>query len=162
MSKLYTDEFKLSVVLDYYNSPLGVRAIATKYNLPSKNYIGDWEKSLKKKGCLPEDAAKPNKAIGRSKESVMREDARTPREKQYEEEIQALKARIAYFEGLDYMQPFIKKRKHPESQIQSNQPAAAGVPCRPLVQDRRSQRIGLLQIQKESTKGRHRDRRSDC
>lgn len=111
MSKLYTDEFKLSVVLDYYNSPLGVRAIATKYNLPSKNYIGAWEKSLKKKELLPEDAAKPNKAVGRSKESVMREDTRTPREKQYEEEIQALKARIAYFEGLDYMQPFIKKKE---------------------------------------------------
>jgi len=111
MSKLYTDEFKLSVVLDYYNSPLGVRAIAQRYNLPSKNYIAAWEKSLKKKGLLPMDATKPKKAAGRSKESVLREDTRTPREKKYEEEIQALKARIAYFEGLDYMQPFIKKKE---------------------------------------------------
>jgi transposase-like protein len=111
MSKLYTDEYKLSVVLDYYNSPLGVRAITQRYNLPSKNYIGIWEKSLKKKGLLSEDATKPKKSAGRSKESIMREDTRTPREKQYEEEIQTLKARISYFEGLDYMQPFIKKKE---------------------------------------------------
>lgn len=113
MSKKYTDEFKLSVVQDYYNSTLGVRAIALKYNLPSKNYINKWEDYLKKIGLLSSDATKPNKSAGRTKEPVMREDTRTPREKQYEEEIQALKARIAYFEGLDYMQPFLKKK--PES-----------------------------------------------
>jgi len=53
MSGRYSDEFKLSVIEDYYNSALGVRSIALKYNLP-------------------------------------------------------LKARMAYFEGLDYMQPFLK------------------------------------------------------
>jgi len=36
MIRKYTDEFKLSVVQDYYHSTLGVRAIAAKYNLPSK------------------------------------------------------------------------------------------------------------------------------
>ncbi len=41
----------------------------------------------------------------------MREDTRTTKEKQYEEEIQVLKARVAYFEGLEFMQPFLKKTK---------------------------------------------------
>jgi transposase-like protein len=114
MTKKYTDEFKLAVIDDYYTSTLGVRAIAAKYNLPSKNYIENWEAQLKKKGLLPDSATKPTKSAGRSKESVIREDTRTPREKQYEEEIQALKARIAYFESLDYMQPYIKKKQKSE------------------------------------------------
>jgi transposase-like protein len=114
MSKKYTDEFKLSVIQEYYNSNLGVRAIALKYNLPSKNYINNWEESLKEKGLLPPDATKPNKSAGRSKEAVMREDTRTTREKQYEEEIQVLKARVAYFEGLEFMQPFLKKKPKSE------------------------------------------------
>jgi len=114
MKKKYSDEFKLSVINDYYNSPLGVRAIALKYNLPSKNYINNWEKQLKKKGLLLPDSTKPNKSVGRSKEPILREDTRTPREKQYEEEIQILKAKIAYYENLDRMQPFLKKNLKPE------------------------------------------------
>lgn len=110
MDKKYSNEFKLSVINDYYNSTLGVRAIALKYNLPSKNYINDWEEQLKKKGLLPLDATKPNKSVGRSKEAILREDTRTPREKHYEEEIQTLKARIKYYEGLDWMRPFLKKK----------------------------------------------------
>ncbi|MDP4133205.1 MAG: hypothetical protein Q8882_04245 [Bacillota bacterium] len=94
---------------DYYDSPLGVRAIALKYNLPSKNYINNWEQYLKKKGLLSADATKPNKAVGRSPEDVMRYDSKTNRERQYEAEIEVLKARIAYFESLEYMQPFLKK-----------------------------------------------------
>ncbi len=109
MSKKYTNEFKKSVIEDYYNSTLGVRSIALKYNLPSKNYIERWEASLKKKGLLPSDATKQNKSVGRSKEAVVREDTRTPREKQYEEEIQALQARVAYYESLDSLKPFLKK-----------------------------------------------------
>jgi len=110
MAKKYSDEFKLSVINDYYNSTLGVRAIASKYNLPSKNYINNWEAELKRKGFLHPDATKPNKSVARSKESILREDTRTPREKQYEEEIQILKAKIAYFESLEQMQPFLKKK----------------------------------------------------
>jgi transposase-like protein len=110
MSKKYSDEFKLMVVQDYYNSSLGVRMVSLKYNLPSKNYIENWEKYLKKKGLLDPDATKPQKSAGRSKEEVVREDTRTPREKQYEEEIAALKAKVAYFEGLESMQPFLKKK----------------------------------------------------
>jgi transposase-like protein len=105
----YSDEFKLSVVQDYYQSPLGVRAVAAKYNLPSKNYVNKWEAQLKKKGLLPQDATKPVKSVGRSKEFILRNDTRTPREKQYEEEIQYLKARVAYYESLESIKPFLKK-----------------------------------------------------
>ena len=54
MMTKYPDDFKLLVVEDYYNSPLGVRAISLKYNLPRKNYINSWEKQLIAKGLLPE------------------------------------------------------------------------------------------------------------
>ncbi|MDP4133364.1 MAG: hypothetical protein Q8882_05070 [Bacillota bacterium] len=53
----------------------------------------------------------PNKAVGKSPEDVMRYDSKTNRERQYEAEIEILKARIAYFESLEYMQPFLKKHK---------------------------------------------------
>ncbi len=109
MKKKYSDEFKLFVIKDYYNSALGVRAIALKYNLPSKNYINNWEEQLKKKGLLPSDATKPNKSSGGSRDAILREDTRSPREKHYEEEIEILKAKVAYFESLDRMQPFLKK-----------------------------------------------------
>lgn len=111
MNKSYSDEFKLSVIKDYYTSTLGVRAIALKYNLPSKNYINNWEKYLKKKGLLPEDATKPIKTIYRSSENIVRADNRTELERQYESEIEVLKARIAYYESLEYIQPFLKKTK---------------------------------------------------
>lgn len=112
MKRKYSDEFKLEVVQHYYNSKLGVRAIANKYNLPSKNYINAWEEELKKKGLLPLDSTKPNKGAGRSKENVVYEDTRTPRERQYEEEIQILQARIEYLESLEELQPFIKKKQN--------------------------------------------------
>ncbi len=79
--------------------------------MPSKNYINNWDQHLKKKGLLPPDATKPVKAVGRSKELVARLDNRTELERQYEAEIEALKARIAYYESLEYMQPYLKKRK---------------------------------------------------
>lgn len=109
MKKVYSDEFKKVVIEDYYSSPLGIRAIAKKYDLPSKNYITKWEEHLKKIGILDEFATKPNKTAGRSKETIVYKDDRTEREKQYEAEIIALKSRVKYFESLDSMQPFLKK-----------------------------------------------------
>ena len=107
----YTDEFKLHVVKDYYNSPLGVRAIASKYGLPSKNYINRWEEQLKRKGLLPPDATKPNKTTGGPKRAILDNKGKTPREIQYEKEIQLLKAKVAYYEKLEHLQPFIKKKR---------------------------------------------------
>ena len=111
MRKKYSDEFKLEVIKDYYTSTLGMRAIALKYNLPSKNYISNWEAYLKKKGLLPPDATKPNKGVGRTKETILREDNRTPREKQYEAEIERMQARIDYLESLESLKPYLKKNK---------------------------------------------------
>lgn len=110
-NKKYSDEFKLEVIKDYYKNQLGMRTTAAKYGLPSKNYISNWERYLKKKGLLPQDAAKPIKAVGRAPEKIVRADNRTEREKQYEADIEALKARVAYYEGLDSLQPFLKKKK---------------------------------------------------
>jgi len=107
----YPDDFKLLVVEDYYKSPLGVRAIALKYKLPSKNYINNWEKQLIAKGLLPEGSTKPIKAVGRSKEAIARKDNRSAREIYYEEEIAKLKARIDYLESLEHLKPFIGKKK---------------------------------------------------
>ena len=39
---VYSDEFKLAVVKEYFEGDLGVRLLAKKYNLPSKNYITNW------------------------------------------------------------------------------------------------------------------------
>lgn len=111
MNKKYSDEFKLEVIRDYYSNQLGLRMTAIKYGLPSKNYITNWEQYLKKKGMLPADATKPVKAAGRAPEQIARADDRTEREKQYEAEIAQLKARVAYYEGLDSLQPFLKKNK---------------------------------------------------
>ena len=86
-------------------------AIAAKYNLPSKNYINNWEQYLKKKGLLPSDATKPFKTVARSKETITRLDNRTELECQYEAEIEVLKARVAYYESLEYIQPYLKKTK---------------------------------------------------
>lgn len=115
MKRKYSDKFKLEVVKDYYSSRLGVRLIAAKYDLPSKNYINRWEQYLKKKGLLPPDSTKPEKTVGRAPEAEARQDTRTEREKQYESEIEYLKARVAYYEGLESMQPFLKKKKGPGS-----------------------------------------------
>ena len=118
MRKKYSDEFKLMVVKDYYNSELGVRLIAAKYNLPSKNYITNWETYLKKKGLLPPDATKPNKSVARTSEKKAREDSRTSLEKQYEAQIEEMQVRIDYLESLDSLQPFLKKNQR--NKIQNN------------------------------------------
>lgn len=111
VARKYTDEFKLRVVNDYYESDMGVRAIARKYGLPSKNYINNWEEQLKRKGLLPEDAGKRNKTAGPSSNSLNVENTKTPREKELELEIMHLNARIEYFESLDHIKPFIAKKK---------------------------------------------------
>ena len=113
MKRKYSDEFKLEVVRAYYNSPLGVRSIAKKYNLPSKNYINNWEAQLIQKGKLPKGSTKPNKAVGRTSESIVRKDERTAREKQLEEEKRELKARIQYMESLASVKPYLKKKLKP-------------------------------------------------
>gem|GEM_PF-3179480 len=45
----------------------------------------------------------------RTKESILRKDNKTTREKEYEKEIERLKAKIAYLESLESLKPFLKK-----------------------------------------------------
>lgn len=110
MRRKYTNEFKLLVIKDYYESKLGVRMIARKYDLPSKNYIGRWENELKKKGLLPTNATKPNKTSGPSNDSLNPGKNKLPREKQLELENMELKAKIEYLESLEHLKPFISKK----------------------------------------------------
>jgi transposase-like protein len=117
MKRKYSDSFKLELINEYYNSQLGVRLTAAKYGLPSKNYINKWEQYLKKKGLLPSESTKPVKAAGRSPEAAVRADDRTEREKQYEFEIEYLKARVEYLESLESLQPFLKKTEIQAAQI---------------------------------------------
>ncbi len=109
MTKNYSDEFKLSVIKEYYESNLGVRKIAAKYNLSSKNLVLNWEKQLKEKGLLPTEAKKdPDKIKIRSDKIDFPE--KTQREIEYEKEIEHLYAKIEYYEQLEHLQPFISKK----------------------------------------------------
>lgn len=110
MTKNYSDEFKLSVIKDYYESNLGVRKITAKYNLSSKNLVLNWEKQLKEKGLLPTEAKKnPDNIKIRSDKIDFPE--KTQREIEYEKEIERLHAKIEYYEQLEHLQPFISKKK---------------------------------------------------
>ena len=119
MTKNYSDEFKLSVIKDYYESNLGVRKITAKYNLSSKNLVLNWEKQLKEKGLLPTEAKKdPEKIKSRSDKIDFPE--KTQREIEYEKEIERLHAKIEYYEQLEHLQPFISKKKQKQgAKVQS-------------------------------------------
>lgn len=108
-NKRYSDEFKLQVVKEYLNSSLGCRTIAKKYNLPSKNYISNWEKELIKKGLLlNEEVSKLQKktySLGNNNES------KTPYEKQLEKENLRLRAELAYFKELKRLVDEDSKKK---------------------------------------------------
>ena len=97
-TKRYSDEFKLQVVKEYLNSSLGCRTIAKKYNLPSKNYIFNWEKELIKKGLLS------NEEVFKSQNKTYslngNNESKTAYEKQLEKENLKLRAELAYFKEL--------------------------------------------------------------
>ena len=97
INKRYSDEFKLQVIKEYLNSSLGCRTIAKKYNLPSKNYINNWEKELIKKGLITSEECykSQNKTF-----SLNKPDKKTAYEKQLEKENLRLRAELAYYEEL--------------------------------------------------------------
>ena len=86
--------------------------------IPGVNWVIEllvrWSHFTEKKGLLSPGATKPNKTASRSPEPITRKDDRTERERQYELEIETLKARIAYYESLESLQPFLKKTKKSE------------------------------------------------
>lgn len=97
-NKKYSDEFKLQIINEYLNGDLGCRLLALKYNLPSKNYIFDWQQQLIKKGLLNPNFKKPTNHKGKP----IRKDfiKKTPYEAQLERENQELKAELAYLKEL--------------------------------------------------------------
>lgn len=93
----YSDEFKLQVINEYLNGDLGCRLLAKKYNLPSKNYITNWQQQLIKKGLLSTDLKKPTHIGGISRNLSTK---KTPYEKKLERENFELKAELAYLTEL--------------------------------------------------------------
>ena len=78
---VYSEEFKLAIVKEYFNGNLGVRLLAKKYNLPSKNYITNWINYFKKKGIIPSNISR-DKSKTATKESI--NSTKTEYEKQLE------------------------------------------------------------------------------
>lgn len=91
---VYSDEFKLAIVKEYFEGDLGVRLLAKKYNLPSKNYITNWINKFKKEGKIPEDISR-DKTKTSSKKSI--HSAKTEYEKQLEKKVYELEAKLAVF-----------------------------------------------------------------
>lgn len=93
----YSDEFKLQVIKEYLNSSIGCRPLAKKYNLPSKNYIHNWEKQLIKKGLLNNDDIKNAKD---KTYSLKNPEKKSAYEKKLEKENFRLKAELSYLREL--------------------------------------------------------------
>lgn len=89
---VYSDEFKLAVVKEYFEGNLGVRLLAKKYNLPSKNYITNWINKFKKEGKIPSDISR-DKTKTSSKKST--NSVKTEYEKQLEKKVYELEAKLA-------------------------------------------------------------------
>lgn len=107
--KEYSDDFKLQVVNEYLNGPLGCRLLARKYNLPSKNYILKWKDQLIKKGLLETGLVK--KDLIKTNKSISKKKTKTAYEKQLERENFELKARLAYYQELDRLLKEDNKKK---------------------------------------------------
>lgn len=104
----YSDEFKLQVIKEYLNTSIGCRPLAKKYNLPSKNYIHNWEKQLIKKGLLTNNDIKNAKNKTYSLNSP---EKKTAYEKQLEKENLKLKAELAYLRELKRLVDEDSKKK---------------------------------------------------
>lgn len=107
MNKKYSEEFKLSVVKEYYDGDLGVRLLASKYNLPSKNYITNWIKHFKDKGIIPQEAS-ASRISSKSKKNTSTSKIKTAYEKELEKRLQLVEAELAFYKKCDEI---IKKDK---------------------------------------------------
>ena len=93
--KTYSDEFKLSVVNEYFEGDLGVRLLAKKYNLPTKNYISNWINELKRKGKLPENIS-AKRVTSTSYQKIQKAKMKTAYEKELEQKVERLEAELAF------------------------------------------------------------------
>lgn len=105
----YSDEFKLAVVKEYYEGQLGVRALAKKYNLPSKNYISNWIVKLKKEGKIPKDWTVTRTSNSKDAEAAK---GKTAYEKELEKENEYLKAKIAFLYKCKEIEERNKKKRN--------------------------------------------------
>lgn len=103
----YSDEFKLQVINEYFNGDLGCRLLAKKYNLPSKNYITNWQEQLIKKGLLSPNLKKKSHTGGISRNLSSK---KTPYERKLERENFELKAELAYLTELKRLLDNDKKK----------------------------------------------------
>lgn len=103
----YSDEFKLQVILEYVYGPLGCRSLAHKYNLPSKNYISNWQKQLKNKGLLPTNL---KKFYHKGGVKPLDSHTKSPYELQLERQNLELKAELAYLKELKKLVDNDKKK----------------------------------------------------
>ena len=107
MSQKYSEEFKLSVVKEYYEGNLGVRLLAKKYNLPSKNYITKWINHFKDIGMIPKDAS-VSRTSHTSTKAVEKSKAKSPYEKELEKKLERMEAELAFYKKCDEI---IKRNK---------------------------------------------------
>ena len=108
--KEYSDEFKQEVIRDYYTSELGVRQTSIKWGLPSKNYVGNWERYLKKKNLLPCDCVKkPNLKTAVRINKKIADAAELAELEKLRKENQVLRCRLDYLKELEKV---VKKKKN--------------------------------------------------
>lgn len=103
----YSTDFKLMVVKEYVSGDLGCRAIAKKYNLPSKNYVFRWRDELMRLGLIDKNSQNIEHKGGNKKNLSKN---KTPYEKQLERENFELKAKLAYFNELQKIIEESKKK----------------------------------------------------
>ena len=107
MNSKYSEEFKLSVVKEYYEGNLGVRLLAKKYNLPSKNYITNWINHFKENGLIPKNASVSRTSCTSTK-LTLESKSKTPYEKELEKKLAMLETELAFYKKCDEL---IKKDK---------------------------------------------------
>lgn len=109
MYNRYSDEFKLAVVKEYFEGDLGVRLLAQKYNLPSKNYITEWIKQMKAKGLI-EQGLTSSRVSGAAQSKVKTSSKKTPYEKELERKLQEVEAKLAFYQKCDELLNGSKKK----------------------------------------------------
>ena len=96
MNKKYSEEFKLAVVKEYLEGNIGIRTLAKKYSLPSKNYITNWIKYFKDNGTISKDISVSH-TVKSSIKSINKERVKTPYEKELEKKVERMEAELAFY-----------------------------------------------------------------
>lgn len=100
--QIYTMNFKLDVLNYYYQSGLGMKDVAIKFNLPDPGMISTWKKQVDTVGI---NALKPKKKgrtamTKQTSNSSKKKKKELTREQQLERENELLKAELAFIKKL--------------------------------------------------------------